>query len=218
VHSSWPAANTFRTESNFRRSDAKHCAFAADYSADGASRRKEPHFDHGVREVNAPIEKAWGAWTTPDGIKTFFAPDCKVDLRVDGAYEIYFLPEAKPGERGSEGGGMRILGLEPKRRFGARARAGTRLTNTSIMPGAGTRARRSTSTGPRMRCGWGCGAQLTASRMRAHPTHLPEPAGSLKSPCFRINLAGAICARTSQCARTGRQAPAMRAPREEPEG
>jgi len=66
-------------------------------------------------EVNAPIEKVWQAWTTPEGIKTFFAPDCKVDLRVDGAYEIYFFPEAKPGKRGGEG--MRILGLEPLRRF-----------------------------------------------------------------------------------------------------
>jgi uncharacterized protein YndB with AHSA1/START domain len=66
-------------------------------------------------EVNAPIEKVWEAWTTPQGIKTFFAPDCKVDLRVDGAYEIYVAPEAKPGERGGEG--MRILGLEPMRRF-----------------------------------------------------------------------------------------------------
>jgi len=66
-------------------------------------------------EVNAPIEKVWDAWTTPGGIKTFFAPDCKVELRVDGAYEIYLLPEAKPGERGGEG--MRILGLEPMRRF-----------------------------------------------------------------------------------------------------
>jgi uncharacterized protein YndB with AHSA1/START domain len=66
-------------------------------------------------EVNAPIEKAWGAWTTPDGIRTFFAPDGKVERRVDGAYEIYFSPDAKPGERGSEG--MRILGLEPLRRL-----------------------------------------------------------------------------------------------------
>ena len=66
-------------------------------------------------EVDAPVKKAWKAWTTPDGIKTFFAPDCKVDLHVDGAYEIYFSPQAKPGERGGEG--MRILGLEPMRRF-----------------------------------------------------------------------------------------------------
>jgi uncharacterized protein YndB with AHSA1/START domain len=66
-------------------------------------------------EVNAPIEKVWDAWTTPAGIKTFFAPDCKVDLRVDGAYEIYVAPDAKPGERGGED--MRILALEPMRRF-----------------------------------------------------------------------------------------------------
>ena len=66
-------------------------------------------------EVNAPIEKAWRARTTPEGIKSFFAPDCKVDLRVDGAYEVYFSSDAKPGERGSEG--MRILALEPMRRF-----------------------------------------------------------------------------------------------------
>jgi uncharacterized protein YndB with AHSA1/START domain len=66
-------------------------------------------------EVNAPIEKVWKAWTTADGIKTFFAPDCKVDLRVDGAYEIYFSPQAKPGERGGEG--MRVLALEPMHRF-----------------------------------------------------------------------------------------------------
>jgi hypothetical protein len=29
-------------------------------------------------EVNAPIEKVWDAWTTPDGIETFYAPDCFV--------------------------------------------------------------------------------------------------------------------------------------------
>jgi len=66
-------------------------------------------------EVNAPIEQVWNGWTTPDGIKTFFASDCKVELRLDGAYEMYFLQDAKPGERGGEG--MRILGLEPMRRF-----------------------------------------------------------------------------------------------------
>jgi len=66
-------------------------------------------------EVNAPVEKIWNAWTTREGIKTFFAPDGKVELRVDGAYEMYFNLDAQPGERGGEG--MRILGLEPLRRF-----------------------------------------------------------------------------------------------------
>ena len=53
--------------------------------------------------------------TTEEGLKTFFAPGAHVELKVDGAFEILFSPEAKPGQRGAEG--MRILGLEPMRRF-----------------------------------------------------------------------------------------------------
>ena len=64
-------------------------------------------------EVDAPVEKAWKTWTTPDGIETFFAPDYKVELHVDGAYENYFSPQATPRERGGEH--MRILRLEPTR-------------------------------------------------------------------------------------------------------
>lgn len=66
-------------------------------------------------EVNAPIDKAWKAWTAPEGVKTFFAPGCRIEPRVDGAYDILFSPEAKPGERGAEG--PRILAIEPLRRF-----------------------------------------------------------------------------------------------------
>ena len=65
--------------------------------------------------VNAPVEKAWNAWTTPEGVKTFFAPACIIEPRVDGAYEILFRPNEKPGERGAEG--MRILSFEPMKRF-----------------------------------------------------------------------------------------------------
>jgi uncharacterized protein YndB with AHSA1/START domain len=66
-------------------------------------------------EVNAPLEKVWKAWTTPEGVKTFFAPGCHIEPHVDGAYEILFSPNAKPGERGTEG--MRILAFEPMRRL-----------------------------------------------------------------------------------------------------
>jgi uncharacterized protein YndB with AHSA1/START domain len=66
-------------------------------------------------EVKAPVEKAWSAWTTPEGIKTFFAPGCNIEPRVDGAYDILFYPDGKPGERGAEG--MRVLSFEPMRRF-----------------------------------------------------------------------------------------------------
>ena len=53
--------------------------------------------------VNAPVEKAWRAWTTRDGIKSFFAPDCDIDLRVLGKYDILFAPSAPVGLRGAEG-------------------------------------------------------------------------------------------------------------------
>ena len=63
--------------------------------------------------VQASIQAAWDAWTTEEGIKAFFAPDCSVDLRVDGLYEIFFDPHAPRGQRGAEG--MRILALQPKK-------------------------------------------------------------------------------------------------------
>ena len=46
--------------------------------------------------VPAPVEDVWAAWTTNDGIATFFAPKGMVDLRVDGTYDIWFNPDGKP--------------------------------------------------------------------------------------------------------------------------
>lgn len=60
--------------------------------------------------VNAGIDAVWQAWTTTDGIKTFFAPDGRVELGVDGPFEIYFDPLAEPGLRGADG--MRILAFQ----------------------------------------------------------------------------------------------------------
>jgi len=53
-------------------------------------------------DVNAPIARVWNAWTTQDGIRTFFAPGCRVELKPLGAYEIYFDPSAEPGLRGAD--------------------------------------------------------------------------------------------------------------------
>jgi uncharacterized protein YndB with AHSA1/START domain len=61
--------------------------------------------------VPAPIADVWEAWTTERGIKTFFAPDGRVDLRPDGAYEILFNPAAPPGHRGGEG--LRVMAVQP---------------------------------------------------------------------------------------------------------
>lgn len=60
--------------------------------------------------ISAPISEVWEAWTTEKGAKTFFAPDCRIDLRVGGAYEIYFDPSAPEGERGGEG--LTILAIQ----------------------------------------------------------------------------------------------------------
>jgi uncharacterized protein YndB with AHSA1/START domain len=62
--------------------------------------------------VDATVDEVWEAWTTEAGIRSFFAPACNVELRVDGAYEILFNPDAPAGERGAEG--MRILAFQPK--------------------------------------------------------------------------------------------------------
>ncbi len=60
--------------------------------------------------VPAPLQEVWNAWTTEEGVKTFFAPACRIDLRPGGAYEMYFDPESAPGLRGGEG--CRILAVE----------------------------------------------------------------------------------------------------------
>ena len=65
----------------------------------------------GAVDVNASRQSVWEAWTTEEGITSFFAPACKINIRVNGAYELYFNPSAPEGERGGEG--VRILALQP---------------------------------------------------------------------------------------------------------
>ena len=60
--------------------------------------------------LSAAPEEAWDAWTTDSGIRGFLAPDCHIEIRPDGPYEIFFNPDAPPGERGAEG--MRVLAVE----------------------------------------------------------------------------------------------------------
>lgn len=70
--------------------------------------------DREVRvEVNVPAsrEAVWKAWTTVEGVKSFFAGGANIDLRPDGAYEIFFAPDAPEGQRGADG--MRLLLVQP---------------------------------------------------------------------------------------------------------
>lgn len=54
-------------------------------------------------DVAAPIAEVWQDWTTEEGARTFFAPQCRIDLRHGGSYEMYFDLDAPAGLRGGEG-------------------------------------------------------------------------------------------------------------------
>jgi len=63
--------------------------------------------------ISVPVQDAWKAWTTVEGVKAFFAPDAAIELAVGGKYEMYFLPDAPEGSRGGEG--LTILSFLPEK-------------------------------------------------------------------------------------------------------
>lgn len=54
-------------------------------------------------EIPAPGPIVYRAWTTPEGVAAFFCERASIDPRPGGPYELYFIEEAPPGTRGSEG-------------------------------------------------------------------------------------------------------------------
>jgi uncharacterized protein YndB with AHSA1/START domain len=64
-------------------------------------------------EVNATLEQAWDAWTTREGITSFFAPDAKIEPRPGGAFSIHFNPYAPAGMKGADD--TRFMALQPKK-------------------------------------------------------------------------------------------------------
>ena len=63
--------------------------------------------------VSATLDQAWAAWTTREGITSFFAPDARVEPRVGGPFQIYMDPGGAPGMKGADD--MRYLALQPKK-------------------------------------------------------------------------------------------------------
>src|SRR5512136_1989706 len=61
--------------------------------------------------ARAPAEEVWRAWTTLDGIRQFFAPDARLEIRPNGPYEILFDLDAPPGRQGAEG--CKVLSFVP---------------------------------------------------------------------------------------------------------
>ena len=63
-------------------------------------------------ELAATLDEAWAAWTTREGIVSFFAPDAEIDARVGGAFHIHIDPGAPAGGKGADD--MRFMALQPK--------------------------------------------------------------------------------------------------------
>jgi uncharacterized protein YndB with AHSA1/START domain len=63
-------------------------------------------------DVPATLDEAWAAWTTREGIVSFFAPDAVIEPRVGGAFHIHIDPGAPAGSKGADD--MRFLALQPK--------------------------------------------------------------------------------------------------------
>ena len=64
--------------------------------------------------AGTPAE-VWAAWTTTEGIRTFFAQDGRIEAKPDGAYEIWFFPDAPEGSRGCDG--CAVISVEPPKRL-----------------------------------------------------------------------------------------------------
>ena len=63
--------------------------------------------------VKAPVEAVYRAWTTSEGLATFFAPEAKVEARSGGPFEVYINPYAPPGMRGADD--MKVLAVQENR-------------------------------------------------------------------------------------------------------
>lgn len=92
----------FTLENRFVREKRSETAAG---SPAGEAAKKEP-WQRALRKevtVSAPLANVWNAWTTSDGVKTFFGPGARIQAVIGGPYEIYFSLTAPEGQRGSEG-------------------------------------------------------------------------------------------------------------------
>jgi uncharacterized protein YndB with AHSA1/START domain len=69
-----------------------------------------------TKVINAPVADVWKAWTTAEGIESFFAPKAaKVEPWAGGAFELWFGVTLPEGSRGSEG--CKVHSVKPMEQF-----------------------------------------------------------------------------------------------------
>ena len=63
--------------------------------------------------IDAPLDAVWQAWTTSEGIVSFFSPEAIVEPKPGGAFFLHFNPFAPPGLKGADD--MRVLAVQEKK-------------------------------------------------------------------------------------------------------
>ena len=63
--------------------------------------------------VSAPVSAIWKAWTTNEGLESFFCKKANVALKVGGPYELAMTLDLPVGQRGTEG--CHVLSYVPER-------------------------------------------------------------------------------------------------------
>jgi uncharacterized protein YndB with AHSA1/START domain len=61
--------------------------------------------------TTATLENAWKAWTTVEGVTSFFIPKANIEPVVGGRYELFSSLKAPKGFQGTEG--CKVLAIEP---------------------------------------------------------------------------------------------------------
>ena len=85
------------------------------------------------RTYDAPVEKVWQAWTTPEQLKEWWGPnnvtipECEIDLRVGGRIYIVMKADESMGEYAGTRWPMeaKITELEPNKKLVYEAKAWT---------------------------------------------------------------------------------------------
>jgi uncharacterized protein YndB with AHSA1/START domain len=83
----------------------------ADAAAQGAGNAVQERVIVKQVVVAAPLAQVWAAWTTREGVISFFAPEARIEPRPGGSFEVYFDPGAPAGLKGADG--MRVLAVQP---------------------------------------------------------------------------------------------------------
>lgn len=103
----WPSAEQSAARAETEPSAAKATGTEAGAPLSERILRKE-------LVVHATPLQVWNAWTTTDGLASFFAPESNIELRPGGAYELFMGGRDARDERGKSGTqGCKLLSFVP---------------------------------------------------------------------------------------------------------